>query len=135
MVYGRLYHFDPARQGLLYLPMLIGSLLAECGTGQAGDKCVAADLSSTLGVLIGRRNADYAAKKNSIDIETPTSVTPFHRPGDDVRSDSSKVPEMRLIIAFIGIHICIVSRQHSGFPAGNLLTTFLGWPCVVRYRC
>ena len=89
--------------------MLVGSLLAEYSTGRAGDKCVAADLSSLLGVLVGRRNADYAASEKSIDVESPSPVSPIHRrPGDGVRSDSSKVPEMRLVIALIGILICIV---------------------------
>jgi len=104
VVYGTLYHFNPSTQGLLYLPMLIGSLLAECGTGRTGDRCVAADLSGTLGSLIGRRNAEYAASnKKSFDIESPSSAPV------DARSDSTKVPEMRLIIAVLGMLICIVS--------------------------
>ena len=83
---------------------MIGSLLAECGTGQAGDRCVAADLSGTLGSLIGRRNAEYAAgNEKSFDIERPSSAPV------DARSDSTKVPEMRLIIAVLGMLICIVS--------------------------
>jgi len=108
VVYGGLYHFNPSTQGLLYLPMLIGSLLAECGTGQAGDRCVAADLSSPLGMLIGRRNADYAAKEKGGDVEGPPYMNTLRRPGVEVRSDSTKVPEMRLILAFIGILISIV---------------------------
>jgi len=115
VVYGTLYQFDPSKQGLLYLPMLAGSLLAECGTGQAGDKCVAVDLSSPLGVLVGRRNAEYAANKKSSDIESPTSVAAVRKSAGDAQSDSTKVPEMRLVIALLGMLICIVSRLQSRF--------------------
>ena len=133
VVYGRLYHFNPAKQGLLYLPMLLGSLLAECGTGRAGDKCVAADLSSPLGALIGRRNADYAASRKSTDVESPNSVSPLHRPADNSRSDSSKVPEMRLVIAFLGILICMVSRLNC-FLICIHSPYHLGRSFVVRFR-
>jgi len=95
--------------------MLLGSLLAECGTGQAGDKCVAADLSGPLGVLIGKRNANYAASEKPSDAESPASVTAVRRPEGDVRSDSTKVPEMRLVIALLGMLICIVGRLPSRF--------------------
>jgi len=118
VVYGRLYKFNPSKQGLLYLPMLVGSLLAECGTGQAGDKCVAADLSGTLGTLIGRRNADYSASKKANDVESPTAATAIHRSKGDAQSDSTKVPEMRLAIALVGVLICIVSDVRIGFPLG-----------------
>jgi len=116
VVYGGLYHFNPSTQGLLYLPMLIGSLLAECGTGQAGDRCVAADLSSPLGMLIGRRNADYASSNKGGDVGGPPYMNTLRRPGGEVRSDSTKVPEMRLILAFIGMLICIVRGLRSGSP-------------------
>ena len=122
VVYGGLYGFNPSELGLLYLPMLVGSLLAECGTGRAGDKCVAADLSNPLGVLIGRRNASYTTSKESSDVESPSSTTTVHRPGGGVRSDSSKVPEMRLVIALFGILICIVGCILNGFPFYALLT-------------
>ena len=95
--------------------MLIGSLLAEIGTGQVGDKCVAADLSSLLGVLIGRRNAEYAGNKKSIDVERPESAAANHRPEGDARNDSSKVPEMRLVLALLGVLICMVCCLRSGF--------------------
>lgn len=108
VVYGRLYKFDPSKQGLLYLPMLAGSLLAECGTGRAGDKCVAADLSSLLGVLVGRRNAEYASGTKPIDPESSASATVVRSPEGDAKSDSTKVPEMRLVIALLGTLICIV---------------------------
>jgi hypothetical protein len=107
VVYGTLYRFNPSTQGLLYLPMLIGSLLAECGTGQAGDRCVAADLSGPLGLLIGQRNAEYAATEKARDVENSVSA-PATRGREVDRSDSSKVPEMRLIIALLGMLICIV---------------------------
>ena len=110
VVYGVLYRFNPSTQGLLYLPMLAGSLLAEVGTGRAGDRCVAADLSSPLGVLIGRRNAEYAASGKGGDAESPA----LRRA--DVRSDSSKVPEMRLVIALVGMLISIVGSPRGGFP-------------------
>ena len=97
--------------------MLAGSLLAECGTGQAGDKCVAADLSGPLGVLIGKRNAGYAASKKSSDAESPASVTAIRRPEGDARSDSTKVPEMRLVIALLGIVICIVGGFQSRYQS------------------
>jgi len=90
--------------------MLIGSLLAECGTGQAGDRCVAADLSSILGLLIGRRNAEYAASKKSLDAENPASASVA-----DAKSDSTKVPEMRLVIAVLGMLICIVGATLDPF--------------------
>lgn len=109
VVYGILYHFDPSKQGLLYLPMVAGSLLAEFGTGRAGDKCVAAELSSPLGLFIGKRNAEYSAGKKSIEIETPASPIAVHRPNGNAKSDSTKVPEMRLVIALLGMLICIVS--------------------------
>jgi len=117
VVYGELYHFNPERQGLLYLPMLAGSLLAECGTGQAGDRCVAADLSSPLGMLIGRHNADYAARKKGGDAEGPASVTAIRRMEGNVQSDSSKVPEMRLVVALVGTLICIVRCLPGDFPS------------------
>ena len=110
VIYGGLYHFNPSRQGLLYLPMLAGSLLAECGTGQAGDKCVAADLSGPLGVLIGKRNAGYANSKKENDIESPTYEITTRQPAGEVQSDSTKVPEMRLVIALLGVLICIVGH-------------------------
>ena len=126
MVYGRLYKFNPSKQGLLYLPMLIGSLLAECGTGRAGDKCVAADLSGTLGLLIGRRNAEYAASKKANDVESPTSATGIHQSKGDIRSDSTKVPEMRLVLALVGVLVCIVSVAYELVsPARYLLTQSL----------
>ena len=134
MVYGRLYKFNPSKQGLLYLPMLIGSLLAECGTGRAGDKCVAADLSGTLGTLIGRRNAEYAASKKASDVENPTSGTALHRSKGDVRSDSTKVPEMRLAIALVGVLICIVSGLPVGFPLGIYSPYPSGRTSVVWHR-
>jgi len=109
VVYGVLYRFNPSTQGLLYLPMLAGSLLAEVGTGRAGDRCVAADLSSPLGVLIGRRNAEYAASAKGGDPESPT----LRRA--DVRNDSSKVPEMRLVIALVGMLISIAGLLWFGF--------------------
>jgi len=133
VVYGRLYKFNPSKQGLLYLPMLVGSLLAECGTGQAGDKCVAADLSGNLGVLIGRRNADYATSKKAVDVESPKSATTIHRPEGDSRSDSTKVPEMRLVIALFGVLVCIVSGLQVGFKIGTCSLYFLGRPSVVWY--
>lgn len=119
-IYGDLYHFNPSKQGLLYLPMLAGSLLAGCGIGRAGDKCVIADLSGPLGVLIGKRNADYAANKKTIDAETPTSVTTVYGPEDDARGDRTKVPEMRLVIALVGVLICIV----GGFPSYRPVDTY-----------
>ena len=136
VVYGTLYHFDPSKQGLLYLPMLAGSLLAEVGTGQAGDRCVAADLSGPLGLLIGKRNAEYAAnKKAAADVESSTSFSALRRPEDDVRSDSTKVPEMRLIIALLGMLICIVSCTPSMDPRRSvLIRTPPGRPFVVRFR-
>jgi len=115
VVYGVLYRFNPSTQGLLYLPMLIGSLLAECGTGQAGDKCVAADLSSPLGVLIGKRNAEYAASNKGVDAESPKSVNGTRRHEGDVRSDSTKVPEMRLVLAVLGMLISIAGLLWFGF--------------------
>ena len=136
MVYGTLYRFDPSKQGLLYLPMLAGSLLAEVGTGQAGDRCVAADLSSPLGLLIGKRNAEYAInKKVSIDVESATSSTALRRLEGDARSDSTKVPEMRLIIALLGILICIVSCTTGVVLRRSVLIgTSSGRPFVVRFR-
>jgi hypothetical protein len=98
--------------------MLVGSLLAECGTGQAGDKCVAADLSSPLGVLIGKRNAGYAISKKENDIESPTYEITTRRPAGEVQSDSTKVPEMRLVIALLGVLICIVGDLHGGSAGG-----------------
>lgn len=95
--------------------MLIGSLLAECGTGQAGDKCVASDLSSLLGLLIGRRNAEYAASKKSYDAENFVSTPATLGPEADAKSDSTKVPEMRLVIAVLGMLICIVSVTPDRF--------------------
>jgi len=115
VVYGTLYRFNPSTQGLLYLPMLIGSLLAECGTGQAGDKCVASDLSSFLGLLIGRRNAEYAASEKSYDAENSVSTPATLGPEADAKSDSTKVPEMRLVIAVLGMLICIVSVTPDRF--------------------
>ena len=124
VVYGGLYHFNPSRQGLLYLPMLAGSLLAECGTGQAGDKCVAADLSGPLGVLIGKRNANYANSKKESDIESPTYEITTRQPAGDVQSDSTKVPEMRLVIALLGVLICIVGHLQNSFlkPSANSIS-------------
>jgi hypothetical protein len=109
VVYGGLYHFNPSEQGLLYLPLLAGSLLAECGTGRMGDKVVASDFSCPLGIpaIIERRNAKYATGKRGSDPEITTSTTALCLP-EDVQSDSTKVPEMRLVIAFPGILICIV---------------------------
>ena len=94
--------------------MLFGSLLAECGTGQAGDKCVAADLSGLLGVLVGKRNAEYATSNKSNDVENPASAT-LARSNGDVQSDSTKVPEMRLVIALLGMVICIVGYFQGCF--------------------
>ncbi|KAF9777294.1 major facilitator superfamily domain-containing protein [Thelephora terrestris] len=88
VVYGGLYHFNPSEQGLLYLPLLAGSLLAECGTGRMGDK--------------------------GSDPEITTSTSALCLP-KDVQSDSTKVPEMRLVIAFPGILICIASLLWFGF--------------------
>ena len=122
VVYGRLYKFNPSKQGLLYLPMLIGSLLAECGTGRAGDKCVAADLSGTLGLLIGRRNANYAASKKANNVESPTSATAIHRSKGDAWSDSTKVPEMRLVIALVGVLFCIVSVAYESVSPHSVFT-------------
>ena len=110
VVYGTLYHFNPSKQGLLYLPMLVGSLLAECGTGRVGDKLVSSDFSCPLGVLtiIEKRNAKYAAGKRAGGAESTTSVTVIPPQGDDVRSDSTKVPETRLVLALLGSFFCIV---------------------------
>ena len=113
VVYGTLYDFSPSTQGLLYLPMLIGSVLAEFGTGQVGDKCVAADLSSPLGVLIGKRNADYATGTKASEVENPTSVSTVRHPEGASKSDSTRVPEMRLVIGLVGILICIVGDRHA----------------------
>ena len=97
--------------------MLIGSLLAEFGTGRAGDKCVAADLSGLLGSLIGRRNAEYAADKKSGDVESPVFDPAAHGQETDAKSDSPKVPEMRLIIALFGMLICIVGDTPKWFSS------------------
>ena len=111
MVYGSLYHFNPSKQGLLYLPMLAGSLLAECGTGQLGDKIVAPDFSCPLGIpaIIERRNAKYAASKKGGDPGSTSSTIALCLP-EDVRTDGTKVPEMRLVIALFGMLTCIVSN-------------------------
>ena len=117
VVYGTLYHFNPSKQGLLYLPMLVGSLLAECGTGRVGDKLVSSDFYCPLGLLtiIEKRNAKYAAGKRADGAENPTSVTAIRPQGDDVRSDSTKVPETRLVLALLGSFFCIVGGLRSYF--------------------
>ena len=112
--------------------MLIGSLLAECGTGRAGDRCVAADLSGPLGLLIGKRNAEYAAGKKSLDVGNLKA----HGSEADARSNSTKVPEMRLIIGLLGLLICIVSgRSKAVFepPARHQSQVFL-FPCLLQPR-
>ncbi|KIJ62497.1 hypothetical protein HYDPIDRAFT_30454 [Hydnomerulius pinastri MD-312] len=37
VIYGEVYGFDERAQGLLYIPFLVGSLIAEAFTGRAGD--------------------------------------------------------------------------------------------------
>ena len=68
IVYGILYRFNPLKLGSLYLLMLAGSVLAECGTGRVGDKLVSSDFSCPLGLLtiIEKRNAEYAAGKGTM---------------------------------------------------------------------
>lgn len=97
--------------------MLAGSLLAECGTGQAGDKFVSPDFSCPLGILtiICKRNAEYAARKKGCDPERSASVTTLHRPEGEVQRDGSRVPEMRLVIGLLGILVCIVGGFRSDF--------------------
>lgn len=92
--------------------MLAGSILAECSTGQVGDKFVSSDFSCPLGILaiIGKRNAEYAARKHGTGLES--SVTALHQPDhdSDVLRDSSTAPEKRLVIALLGMITCIVGR-------------------------
>jgi hypothetical protein len=108
VVYGALYHFDPSKRGVLYLPMLAGSLLAECRPGQVGDKFVSSDFSCPLGMLgiIDKCNTKYAARNKGISPES--STTALHQPEDGVRKGGSRIPEARLVITLFGMFVCIV---------------------------
>lgn len=69
-------------QGLLYLPMLFGSILAEAATGSFGDWLAAAPHLNFITFWVAERNT--------------TSDTP------------SLVPEMRLFLGISGILVSIV---------------------------
>jgi hypothetical protein len=102
--------------------MLAGSLIAECGTGRAGDKFVTPGFTCPLGILaiIEKRNLQYATKKSENDPEIHTSTTALRLPEDSVRSDKTKVPELRLVIAMVGMLMCIVREFHfSKTPAAD----------------
>ena len=97
--------------------MLVGSLLAECGTGQVGDKLVSSDFSCPLGILtiVSKRNAVYAARNTGSASQSSASVAALRPQEDDVQRDTSSVPEARLVLALVGMFICIVRRIPIGF--------------------
>lgn len=116
--------------------MLAGSLLAECGTGQVGDKFVSSDFSCPLGTLsiIGKRNAEYAARKKGTGAGSSTSVAALRQSEEDVQRGNSRIPEARLVLALLGMLMCIVggcrlvskitSVNGGGIHAGR---TFVVW--------
>jgi len=96
-VYGRLYEFSPANQGLLYLPMLIGSLLAELVAGRLGDRFVAESSRSPIGMWILKKN-DRAPRSR-----------------DDVEdTEEERVPELRLIVGLVGVLFSIAGLLWFG---------------------
>ena len=78
---------------------------------EGGDVPVAIDRHSThRGAQRPIGFADeYAASKKGGDPGSTSSTTALCRP-EDVRSDGTKVPEMRLVIALFGMFPCIVSN-------------------------
>lgn len=86
-VYGGLYHFEPSEQGLLYLPMLAGSILGESATGSVSDWLAAAPHANFLALWVAKRT-------------TATEIPEL-------------IPEMRL---FLGLCGTLVSTVRSIQP-------------------
>jgi hypothetical protein len=114
--------------------MLAGSLLAECESGRVGDRFVTPDFTWPLGILaiIEKRNSQYTTKKSGNDPESHASTTALRLPEDSVRSDNADVPELRLMIAMLGVLMCIVGEvAFSKIPATDGIP--LGQSIVVRF--
>jgi hypothetical protein len=77
----------------MYIPMLIGSLLAELITRQFGDRFVAGLSKSSVGIWISKRNTKVARI--------------IH--GAEEFEDDERIPETRLIVGLVGVSVSIVS--------------------------
>jgi len=79
---------------LLYLPMLIGSILAEMVTGRLGDWIVAGPHESLLATWISQRNVE-----DTVSLQTGTDM---------------RVPEMRMTVGLCGVLLSIIGLVWFG---------------------
>jgi hypothetical protein len=117
-IYGGIYGFNPSKQGLLYLPMLIGSIIGELITGPLGDRTVAGHPRNRVGRWVVKKNAK-AGEANVEAAETEEEET---------------VPEMRLLVGLAGtifsvVSFCITSVRSS------ILIRCTGGSVVVWFKC
>jgi len=112
---------QPINPRVTLLPMLIGSLLAECGTGQAGINASQQTCLVFSGCWSGNVTRNTPQERSQLDVEHHTPRRNGRRPEG---GDSTKVPEMRLVISLFD------SDLHCGCPPhlpckGILRTTSL----------
>ncbi|KAH7886720.1 major facilitator superfamily domain-containing protein [Phlebopus sp. FC_14] len=98
VIYGEVYGFDDRAQGLLYVPLLVGSLIAEGITGRAGDWIVYGRYYGPLG-----SHSEVEVKNKERGMITPATPLP-------------KL-ERRLIIGHAGILLSIVGFLWFGLSA------------------